>query len=56
MRAMLDGSVALVVESLAADAHDARCYWALPDFGLLSGVEHVAADAYDARWFGGACG
>ena len=37
---MRDGSMALVAESAAADAHDARC------FGLM--LERVAPDAHDA--------
>ena len=40
MRTMLDGSVALVGESAAADAHDARC------FGPM--LERAAPDAHDA--------
>ena len=36
--AILDGSVALVAKSAAADAHDARC------FGLM--LERVASDAH----------
>ena len=38
---MLDGSVAIVVESAAADAHDARC------FGLM--LQCVAPDAHGAH-------